>query len=270
MTGSIRKFERDMLGGESMRIIKKTDHEWSKKHWHNYFEIIYYSGYSGYCILNSERQEITERCLSLLSPKDFHEMFVDGDSRSYSYIISFDERMIDPTILSAIANGPFMISDVSPRLAAAISELYETFESRSLYKEQYVSHLFNCILIQILNGARAVCSVSRDISPIVQESISLMLSDPAGDYTLDFFAERFSITSAYFSRLFHKSAGISFKQYLTALRLEHSKQLLEGNSMPIIDISYECGFNTPSQFFRAFKSTFGISPSEYRKMRRKI
>ena len=50
MNGTIYKFERDMLRGESIHVQKKRDHTWFKKHWHNYFEIIYYKNCVGECI----------------------------------------------------------------------------------------------------------------------------------------------------------------------------------------------------------------------------
>ena len=265
MPGSIHKFERDMLHGESIHINVNNARNWSGKHWHNYFEIIYHKRCSGYCILNSERYEITESCLFLLTPKDFHEIFAKENDDSYSLIIAFDERIIDSTVISALTEGPFMIPDADERLCEKIAELYDIFRSDAKYREQYIRHLFNCILLQILSAADVISSVSRDINPIVRESITLMLSNPAADFSLEDLAKRFGVTSAYFSRLFHKNAGISFKQYMTALRLEYAKQLLEENEIPIIDVGYESGFNTPSQFYRAFKNTYGIAPSEYRK-----
>ena len=268
MAVSIHKFEEDMLHGEPIYINRNTEQNWSKKHWHNYFEIIYHKGCSGHCILNSERCEITEACLFLLTPKDFHEIFTSGSDDSYSLIIAFNERIIDKSILAAITEGPFMISEVSSRLADSLEELHEVFLSNAEYREHYVAHLFNSILFRILESANAITSLDREINPMVRESISLMLKEPSGDFTLDFFAKRFNVTSAYFSRLFHRCAGISFKQYLTSLRLEYAKQLLDERSMPVIDVSYECGFNTPSQFFRAFKTAFGIAPSAYRRRRR--
>ena len=47
-----------------------------------------------------------------------------------------------------------------------------------------------------------------------------------------------------------------------------AKSLLEEDELPIIDIGYECGFNTPSQFIRAFKKTVEKTPSEYRIQKR--
>jgi AraC-like DNA-binding protein len=68
----------------------------------------------------------------------------------------------------------------------------------------------------------------------------------------------------YFSRLFHASTGVTFKTYLSDLRIEYAKRLLEERKLPIIDVGCECGYNTPSQFVRAFKQHTGMPPSAYR------
>ncbi len=38
----IYKFEREMLEGESIHVNKRTKGISYKKHWHNYYEIIFY------------------------------------------------------------------------------------------------------------------------------------------------------------------------------------------------------------------------------------
>lgn len=265
MNGAIYKFERDMLKGKSIHIQKKTDELWYKKHWHNYYEIIYYHNCAGYCELNGEKYELTDRCLFLLTPKDFHKIETTEREGNYSLIIGFDEQIADSTIVNTLTNGPFVAKDVPKGLCEKLNELYQMECSQKIFREIYVKHLFNCILLQILDIADTVSGENRDISPIIGESISTMLCDPTAEFSLDFFAKKYNLTPSYFSRLFHAQVGISFKQYLTTLRLSYAKQLLAQNNPSIIDIGYECGFNTPSQFYRAFKSAFGISPSAYRK-----
>ncbi len=264
MNGTVYKFERDMLHGEAIHINKKEDCTWFKKHWHNYYEIIYYRNCVGYCILNGERFEISDNCLFLLTPKDFHEIITDDSPESYSFIISFSEQIIDKTILEALTAGPFTLYGISKEMESQIEELYDVFKGGGNYRERHLFHLFNHILICILENGEFVNTLPHDVNPIVRESISLMLVDPAKNFTLDFFAQRFNITKTYFSHLFHENTGISYKQYLTALRLECAKRMLEENDLPVIDVGYECGFNTPSQFIRTFKKSVGMPPSKYR------
>ncbi|MBQ8894289.1 MAG: AraC family transcriptional regulator [Clostridia bacterium] len=268
MSGIIYKFERNMLFGETIHIKKKEDRTWFKMHWHNYYEIIYFRDCAGYCVLNGERFDLSERCLFLLTPKDFHEIVTEDRKNAVSFIISFSEQIVDKKILNALTAGPFVLHGVQNPLEQQIEELYEVFRGKDAYRERYLMHLFNCILINILENGKFIATIPRDINPIVRESISLMLLDPAKDFTLDFFAQKFKITKTYFSRLFHESIGVSFKRYLTDLRMEYAKRLLEEDELPIIDVGYECGFNTPSQFVRAFKKTVGKTPSEYRIQKR--
>ena len=67
MSETIYKFEREMLKGEDINIQKKRDHSWYKKHWHNYFEIIYYKNCEGYCSLNGIDHKLSKSCLFFLN-----------------------------------------------------------------------------------------------------------------------------------------------------------------------------------------------------------
>ena len=268
MNGTIYKYDSGMLRGNNIFIHANRNHIQAKKHWHNYYEIIFYQKADGCCILNGEKREIRDGCLFLLSPKDFHEIVAEDKEGSYTLIISFNERIIDSSVTDVVTKGPILSYDISPSLSDKLTELYEVFRSEGKYRNQRLRHLFNCILLEVLEKENVLIDNGKDISHIVRESISLMISNPTADLSLGFFAKKFHITEAYFSRLFHKQAGVTFKQYLTSLRLEYARQLLEENKIPIIDVGYECGFNTPSQFYRAFKRAYKTAPSAYRQIKK--
>lgn len=268
MNETIYKYDSGMLRGNNIFIHANRNHIQAKKHWHNYYEIIFYQKADGCCILNGEKREIRDGCLFLLSPKDFHEIVAEDKEGSYTLIISFNERIIDSSVIDVVTKRPILSYDISPSLSDKLTELYEVFRSEGKYRNQRLRHLFNCILLEVLEKENVLIDNGKDISHIVRESISLMISNPTADLSLGFFAKKFHITEAYFSRLFHKQAGVTFKQYLTSLRLEYARQLLEENKIPIIDVGYECGFNTPSQFYRAFKRAYKTAPSAYRQIKK--
>ena len=270
MSKDIYKFEKSMLHGESIHISKKINNFWFKKHWHNYFEIIYYHGCKGYCILNGESHTIEGDCLFLLTPKDFHQIVTEDTKDSYSLIIAFNEQMIDRKLLNALTIGAIAINNPDDMLCRMINSLYDIFLGNLRFREQELYHHFNSILIRILQNGNALCAIPQDIPKIIRESISYMLSNPTETIVLDTFAEKFGITKTYFSRLFHESTGITFKAYLTDLRIEYAKRMLEDKDISVIDVGFECGFRTPSQFIRSFKNAVGITPSEYRSQRAKL
>lgn len=86
---------------------------------------------------------------------------------------------------------------------------------------------------------------------------------------LDSLAERFNTTPKYLSKMLKQHLGISFKTYLTQLRISKAEELLLDKSIKINDISKEVGFLNHSSFIRAFKIKNGISPSEYRSLHTK-
>ena len=172
--------------------------------------------------------------------------------------------MVDNKLLDTLTRGPIVLYEFNELLHVLIEELHGVYTGDSKYREPQLKHLFNDILIRIMEKGQPVNHMSNEIHPVVRESIAYMLTNLNGNITLDIISEKFGISKTYFSHLFHEHTGVSFKQYQLALRIEYAKRMLEEREFPIIDVGYECGFNTPSQFNRAFKGRVGMSPSLYR------
>lgn len=258
-----------MLHGEHISVSKRKNPIRYKKHWHNYYEIIFYKNCSGYCILNGEKYEVTGHCLFLLTPKDFHEISLEDRPEAHVFNISFSEQIVDPTLLNRLLSGPIVVYEIFDSLNTHIGELYEVFKNDSVYRELHLKCLFNDILIRIIEKGQTITSISNDIHPIIRESITYMLANPTENITLDILSKKFGVSKTYFSHLFHDNTGVSFKQYQITLRIEYAKRMLEEQELPIINISYECGFNTQSHFNRIFKNEVGMAPSEYRALKGK-
>lgn len=86
-----------------------------------------------------------------------------------------------------------------------------------------------------------------------------------GDLSLIKLGETEGISAGYLARLYRELTGESLKGYISRMRLERAKQLLETEkNMRNRDIGMVIGFSTEQSFNRFFKSMCGMTPQEYR------
>ena len=88
----------------------------------------------------------------------------------------------------------------------------------------------------------------------------------AGDISLDSVARAVGISASYLSRVFKEISGTGFNDYLTAIRLEESKRLLSDTNLSIHDVAARVGYFDEKYYSKLFKKTFGIKPTEYRRL----
>ena len=82
--------------------------------------------------------------------------------------------------------------------------------------------------------------------------------------TLDDVCRYMGLNCAYFCRLFRTSTGITFTEYLNALRVRKSAEMLSGSSKSVTEISMDVGFSTVAYYNRVFKKYMRCTPTVYR------
>lgn len=83
-------------------------------------------------------------------------------------------------------------------------------------------------------------------------------------FSLDELARRACMSKTHFCRRFKEETGASPWTYLTLLRLEKAKKLLEGSELSPGEIAGLCGFYDASYFSRQFRRYVKVTPLEYR------
>lgn len=77
-------------------------------------------------------------------------------------------------------------------------------------------------------------------------------------------AEELGVSTYYLSRLFKKQTGVNFIDYLTKVRIDYAKKMLEESKGTIREIGFESGYPDPNYFSRLFKKRVGMTPSVYK------
>lgn len=84
------------------------------------------------------------------------------------------------------------------------------------------------------------------------------------DLSLERISQIFGISPGYASQLFNQRMGTSYVNYITALRISHAKELLSATQLDNSVIAARCGFSSVNYFYRVFKRSTGLTPSDYR------
>jgi AraC-like DNA-binding protein len=87
---------------------------------------------------------------------------------------------------------------------------------------------------------------------------------PAGTWTLTRLASAARVSPYHFLRTFTHLTGVTPHQYVLRARLRHAAVRLVRESGSVLDIALDCGFGDASNFTRAFRTEFEMSPGRYR------
>jgi len=74
-----------------------------------------------------------------------------------------------------------------------------------------------------------------------------------------------SLNDVYARNLFKSTVGMTLREFLLDYRLDHAKHLLANTDLNILDVGFDSGFNSTSQFYANFKERFKVPPKEFRK-----
>lgn len=98
----------------------------------------------------------------------------------------------------------------------------------------------------------------------VRSALRYMAENYNCPLTLETVAEAVFLSPNYFSTLFRKTVGVSFRHHLCRIRVEESKRLLLSTDYSLTDIAIAMGFNDQSYYCKVFKRITGLTPGQYR------
>lgn len=99
---------------------------------------------------------------------------------------------------------------------------------------------------------------------IIGMSLEYIKNNFHKDISLDDVSKVVNISPYYFSRIFKEGTGKNFVEYLTEIRIEKAKELLETTEYSMKEICTMCGYSDPNYFSRSFKKNVGVTPTEFK------
>ena len=101
--------------------------------------------------------------------------------------------------------------------------------------------------------------------PGIQRALSWIHANYTRAIRLKEVAAVAAMSRFHFCRVFKAEVGLSFRQYVTRLRVERVKELLRESRKSVTDVALEVGFFDLSHLYRAFRRSTGRSPCAWRR-----
>lgn len=102
----------------------------------------------------------------------------------------------------------------------------------------------------------------RQIQAIVDEIDRCIMNYNDEALTLRFLSRSLGYSEFYTTRKFREISGIQFREYLRLRKLAFALKEVRDSEKSILDIAFDYGFSSHEAFTRAFKRTYGVTPSE--------
>ena len=100
--------------------------------------------------------------------------------------------------------------------------------------------------------------------PVITRAKQFITDHQTEELSLEQVAKSVNTSKFYFCKMFKKTTGINFTDYLSRVRTERAKNLLLNPNLRVSEIAYEVGFQSLTHFNRVFKRILGCSPTAYR------
>lgn len=172
-----------------------------------------------------------------------------------------------PSLFPDMLNKPVALGNAS-RVAFYIRQvLWEYSYAPVEFRDENVDMLMHILMNHVRD---AVCGYHEKhfYSPYyarLQEIRLRFQSNPGMEINLEDLCRSLSISPSYFQHLYTKLFGISFRSDMIAMRVEYAKELLTGTDNTVQHIAFLCGYHNEVHFYRQFRNTTGMTPSQYRK-----
>lgn len=205
-----------------------------------------------------EPGETYERIVLWVNP-DFLAQHSDGKS---NLALCFETKAQENhTLIRPSAETVAYIKNILARFEKACNSF--SFGS-SILKNIYLLELLVYLNKAFLETFNEESDMDIEFDEKVDSIMKYINSNLSSPLTLDELSSRFYISKYHLLREFKKYTGYTIHQYIQQKRLIMAKSLLK-EGVRVTEVCEHCGFGDYSNFIRAFKKAYGISPGKYYK-----
>lgn len=253
-----------------------------RMHWHRYYEIGLCTHGTGRFFYYSKQYPVKVGDVFVSNNYESHVAVGETDAETkYIFMImlpSFVNSNINPN-LNRLYTDAFMYNPLEfincipsslPTAQAIAPLMYRGLEICNTHAEGWEIELdiiVRSILYQLWHHYHHLkAEPTIKLNPHIQAAQQYIGSNYNRNLSVSEVANVVGLNPSYFRHLFKEELHISFKEYVTRLRLSHARTLLMDTSYNINHVVEEIGYTNIGQFYRVFHRYYNMTPAEYRRM----
>ncbi len=276
-----QKFDtRQTMHGTTFEIFRYKDAYLKEValHHHDFYEVYFFLSGNVQYNIESRSYLLTPGDVLLISPMELHQPMFGPEHREYERIVLWiDKQFLEGFSLPGQSFTACFDTDSPSHTNLLRPEgvqrqflmfLLEQLLLESASKEPYQDICALSYLAQVLVLLnRLSLQQRREEAVTPQDSTVYNVLGYINEHynenmTLDDLANKFFVSKYHLSREFQRLVGTSVHRYIVQKRLVMAKQMLSAGR-PSSEVYQNCGFGDYSNFYRAFKAEYQISPKEF-------
>ena len=223
------------------------------RHFHEYHEMIVVMRSMERVSIDNRLIEAAEGDVLLFRSGVAHEEWSGDAAPIETVFFSFTGDKV-PSII------PLKVKDAKGRLRIIATWMLD--EGRTLHPAE-ASSLMNGYLKAFL--AEMTRIVRHCDSPLIENIRSMIICEPAKDYSLEALAKSACLSKFHFLRKYRQLAGVSPADDVRRIRLSFAKDLLISTAEPLKNIAEKSGLSNETSLCRLFQKYYRKSPGQFRK-----
>jgi len=248
-------------------------------HHHDFYEVYFFLGGSMDYRVEGRTYSLQPGDLLLINPMEFHQPVVTDAStylerivlwidKNYLESLSTDKvsltRCFDsslPTHRNLLRPTPTMRAEITHRLGELLRELYNSDYGGEVCARGILLQFMVELNRMAMGGAES--GRQLESSPLISNVLQYIGDHYNENLTVENIASEFFVSKYHLSHEFSRVVGTSVYRYILLRRLLIARQLLSRGVAPGV-VSANCGFGDYTNFYRAFKAQYGVSPASYK------
>ena len=275
--------ETDMIpNARDVFVIRHPQYTRPLIHSHNYFEINYVVRGQGKFLFEKEERMMHEGEICVIAPLSKHDFLIDDDSIVFTICIR--QSTFNTTFFSLMSRRDLLSYFFRTILQGNEHSNYLLFFTKeNLLLKRLIRHMMIESNKQDMYGNSCCISyvnlffstVLRSYSETIQFynyqmgiDFSLVLQYIQHNYrtlTLSFLSELFHYSEPHLCTLIKQNTGYTFTELIKHLRMSDAVDYLCNTDLKISEIAEMIGYNSADHFSRVFRTSYQISPQEYRR-----